>query len=686
MKQLDFKLFAIPVSNKLAELRKKVKEGKGYFVQADIPKEEFWNLYLNSYPSEVNGIFRERKHYDGNYDRAFVNGVGRLIYLDKETLERDTIWNIKVEGYYQDVANVLDSCLFESGIFGLWLPTEPVYGSKPNVDNHDTNIVWDHFYFKNNNPCTDVGTKQGVFQASVSVFKRGLNEFKLDQVETVLDLCEANNIYRGAEHISTLKQLIKDINHVQNTALNDNSDDFYYVETLKRGYGVRVRNTSIGTLLTDLAEGRPLEQAVKAFEDKVAPHNYKRTTALITPKMVQLATKKLEELGLRGAITRRPAFLNDIPKEEFFFVSENKPLINDSLDLLADVVNKSVKLNNLTEIPLVQFLTETLNPNVTRTEILFEPKHRHHLMCLSTDSEETKGLLAWDNPFAWTYAGGVADAIKERVKEAGGKIDARIRFSLAWHNADDLDLHLRFQKDNYLNRRVYYRNRNGFNFTLDTDMNSCGAKISSEPVFPVENIFSDAKILHDGEYTLLVNNYMKVERNPAKEGFTIQVEIDGEVREFTHAEPLNHKDTVSVMSFNVVDGVIGELAYNKHAFQEGSSIQETWGTKAGTFVDVNAITLSPNHWGNNNKGAKHLLMFMDGCKPEEPFRPFFNEQLHPSLNEHRKVFEVLGSKSLIEPQEGQLSGLGFNTGDGTLSFTVRLTHANGSVRDYLVKF
>ena len=57
----------------------------------------------------------------------------------------------------------------------------------------------------------------------------------------------------------------------------------------------RIRNTAIGTLLTDLSDGTPLEIAVKAFEAKVAPTNYKRTTALITPGMVKEAMKTIAE-------------------------------------------------------------------------------------------------------------------------------------------------------------------------------------------------------------------------------------------------------------------------------------------------------------------------------------------------------------------------------------------------------
>ena len=58
----------------------------------------------------------------------------------------------------------------------------------------------------------------------------------------------------------------------------------------------------IGTLLVDLASGVDLEAAVRSFESKVAPANYKRPTALITQSMIDSALEKLSELGLEDAV------------------------------------------------------------------------------------------------------------------------------------------------------------------------------------------------------------------------------------------------------------------------------------------------------------------------------------------------------------------------------------------------
>ena len=51
---------------------------------------------------------------------------------------------------------------------------------------------------------------------------------------------------------------------------------------------------------------------------------------------------------------------------------------------------------------------------------------------------------------------------------------------------------------------------------------------------------------------------------------------------------------------------------------------------------------------------------LDKCKSPISIRSFHSENLIPELANHRKVLEVLGNTTMIEPTNKQLSGLGFN--------------------------
>ena len=70
---------------------------------------------------------------------------------------------------------------------------------------------------------------------------------------------------------------------------------------------------------------------------------------------------------------------------------------------------------------------------------------------------------------------------------------------------------------------------------------------------------------------------------------------------------------------------------------------------------------SPNYWGDNAVGNKHVFFILKDAKNNEDTRGFYNEFLHPRLESHRKVFEIIGEKTKCKPSEEQLSGLGFSS-------------------------
>ena len=73
------------------------------------------------------------------------------------------------------------------------------------------------------------------------------------------------------------------------------------------------------------------------------------------------------------------------------------------------------------------------------------------------------------------------------------------------------------------------------------------------------------------------------------------------------------------------------------------------------------IMNSPNHWDGQTTGNKHYFFMLEGCKQEGGARGFYNEFLTDDLRDHRKVFEVLGSKMKTPESDDQLSGVGFSS-------------------------
>lgn len=86
---------------------------------------------------------------------------------------------------------------------------------------------------------------------------------------------------------------------------------------------------------------------------------------------------------------------------------------------------------------------------------------------------------------------------------------------------------------------------------------------------------------------------------------------------------------------------------------------------------------SPNYWDDNAVGNKHWLFMLDGCKNDEDTRGVYNEFLRSDLDQHRKVFEVLGNRTKCPVVDDQLSGLGFSSTKND-TVTAQVTTANGT--------
>ena len=280
-------------------------------------------------------------------------------------------------------------------------------------------------------------------------------------------------------------------------------------------------------------------------------------------------------------------------------------------------------------------------------------------------------IMKWDNNFTWSYNGNVTDSMKELVKSFGGKVEGRMRFSIMWNdqndNPDDLDAHCHTPSG-----EVYFGNRRVGNLHLDVD-------ITSPSGVAVENIIHNSNTLKPGTYKYSVHNYAS---RGATSGFKAELEIDGNVFEYTYPKPLGQSEYIQVVTVNV--DFNGNVSFDHHLTNEQSS-KSIYNISTNQFTKVNSIMLSPNHWCSTAPtGNKHFMFILDGCQTKDTVRGFYNEFLSNDLTPHRKVFEVLASKMQVQPNTEQLAGIGFSS-TAPNDLVVKLTDSS-STRMYKIKF
>jgi hypothetical protein len=626
--------------------------GAGELYTVDLYGDLLWQHYLSSFPEGTNPQFRERTEHDCNCCKSFVRRIAGVV---DENM--NTVWDeacADAPHPYNLVAQAMREAVLGSQISDVFRVPEAGYGAQTTRSTHEGELeVWHHFH-TGEIPGRFLDTSQrGQHATNVAAFERALVELQPGALDQVLELIDANSLYRGTEH----RKAVEAVRSAQ-LRFEEAEDKRLFLWTRANQHLAHFRGSAIGVLVQDLSEGKDLERAVKTFEKRVAPQNYKRTSAPATPGMVKQAMKTIEELGLLSAIPRRFAVIEDVGVNDVLWVDgQVRPLMKGGMEEFADMIMAHAEkvrghngdVSRAKAMSVDDFMSKIL-PEAKSLDLLFQGQHMSNLMSLTAPVDpEPRQLFAWGNDFAWSYVGDIADSsIRERVKKAGGQVTGvQLRCSLSWYNTDDLDIHVRGPGGHI----HFSRKRGTCGGQLDVDMN-------------VRNLVRDAvenvvwRKVPDGVYKVSVHNY--THRESRDVGFVVEVENAGGLQHFAYDNEVRNGQEVPVATLHMRQGLIETLEVHSGIQRRGLS-QDKWGLTTEDYVKVNAVTLSPNHWHGQAQGNKHTFFVLEGCANDEPCRGIYNEFLHPRLTQHRRVFELIGAKTKCQPTDGQLSGLGFSS-------------------------
>lgn len=637
---MEFKTFAAAVNTAFKTLVAADKGDKNLFV-VDVSGDELYEAYQNAFPEGSNPVFRERRDHDCSTCRQFVKNIGGVVAITGDKLV--SIWDVKLDDdVYAVVAARMSAFVKSKAIKAPFFVTEPQYGSATTVSGGE---IWNHFeavvpryYILKHNTPNVVGERRTDFE----VFTRSMETISAEAIDVVSELIDQNSIYMGQSFKATVDALKK--HRRAYFAVAEDRRALYAWQVAKPQ--TRYRNTVIGTLLVDISEGVDLESAVAKYEAKTAPTNYKRSTALVTDRMIADAKKTVEQLGIEDAFHRRYACREDIAVNNVLFVdgAVRPAMIGGVFDgVKATKKSKAPEFGKTEKIGVADFIEKVL-PRAESVEVFVKSELANSFVSLIAPVHaDAPPLFKWDNGFSWSYAGELTDGIKERVKKAGGKVDGDVRVSLSWYNGDDLDLSVRWG-----HQTVYFGTRRAFGATLDVDMNAGGATNSKDPV---ENIYwNRVADMPNGRFNIVVHNFRK--RSNSNLGFVVEVEVCGKLWSKA-VDAIEDRAYVEIGSIVVNNGVVEVVGLTP-----GGVAGEKWGVATESWVPVDMIMRSPNYWDGQAIGNEHVFFMLKGCVNPDDTRGFYNEFLRSDLNAHRKVFEVLGGTLKARYTENQLSGIG----------------------------
>ena len=659
---MEFRVIKTGLENHLNQM---TKENMHLFV-VDLDKDELWNLYLDSIPEEDNQIFRVRREYDCSCCRHFIKSIGNVDSIKDGIVS--SIWDFETEDpKWNKVVSILSEFVKSKLVKDVYISKVKNIGTNYNMEQTDDGklIKWEHFYYELperfvfNNTFSTIDTEIGNHRDIRNVFKRSLDELSMCAVDTVMDLINQGSLYKGDEyrHILQSFRLLKK----EYDKLDEKAKELYAWEksVVTETSVAKIRNTALGTLLIDVSANVDLEEAVRKYEVVTAPANYKRSKPIFTKKMLEDAKKTITELGYLDSLERRYANADDITVNNILFSNKDvSPRIQGAASLFdeleRDAKSSPKKFDRVEEISIDKFVKDVL-PTASEVEAYVENKHiKNFVSLIAPVNKDSKSMFKWNNNFSWAYTGNVTDSmVKENVKNAGGKVDGVLRFSIQWNDLDDWD-------ENDLDAHCVEPDGNEIYYSSKTSRVS-GGQLDIDIINPennkaaVENItWQNTSRMREGKYIFLVHCFTY---RGGRSGFRAEIEFDGQIYSFDYRIPLKQNEKVVVAEVTFKNG--------KFTIEEklpsNCSNKEVWGIKTNDFTPVTVICNSPNYW-DEQIGNKHWFFMLKDCinseLPNAYYNEFLNSELYP---QHRKVMEALSSKAHVLETDDQLSGIGFSS-------------------------
>lgn len=666
----------------------------GKLFRVALTGDQVWELYLKSFPPELDPIFRDPSStsHNCNHCKNFIRRYGNIVAID-ENNNILTMFDVQCEEEYRATVSALVLAIIGSPITEVFFETFAELNSLPYESCSKSNAVFKLGIDKNIKRYTaDEAAKYGVvkadeirtfdhlhiflpkefvdttgssvesimgnFRDAKNVFQRGMEEISLDTLKLVKDLIVQGSLLNGDAHLFKIEQIIPFKEAFDTLPIADRSN-WCWKTSYKLPFA-KFRNELIGVLCSELSEGMELNKACQAWNKRVDPVNYMKATAPITKKQIAEAQEFVESNGYVESFNRRMATIDDIKVSEILHSNVGKGDIK-SVSIFDGVKptstrHKRSEFEGIEEVTIDKFMADIL-PGCTGIEAFLKNAHEANMVSLTTaNDKDSKPIFKWPNNYSWTFNGNLAgkSEIKEAVKSQGGKVDGVLRFSMMWseNNQDNSDLDAHCLEPN--GHLIYFSEKisrfSGGNLDIDITQPLSHKRYNKEVV---ENIaFPSLSRMKDGVYKFMVHQF----RDEASKGFKAEIEFEGELYSYEFNRPLNCKETIAIAEVTLKDG---EFTI-KHLLPESASSKEVYGLETNQFHKVNLVCLSPNHWNGNKVGNKHYFFMLDGCKSSTSIRSFHNENLIPELLNHRKVMEVLGSTNHISSTDKQLSGLGFN--------------------------
>jgi len=309
----------------------------GKLFRSSLTGQQVWDIYLKGFKKDP--IFRDPNSsiHNCNLCNNFLRRYGNIVAIDSDFTIM-TIFDVEINDEYANSARLLkealqnapiqdvffetfdalkslayESCTKSNTTFKLGVDKNVKRYTKEEAEKYGVVLpneirTFEHLHLFLPKAFVHMGDKSieaimAEYRDAKNVFQRALSEIPIDTLQLVKDLINQGSLLDGQTHLHKIDAMItKKLLYDELSPIE--RDNWIWINSYNFQFA-KFKNELIGVLCSELAEGKELNAACQAWNKRVDPINYMKTTAPITKKQIEEAKTFVEDNGYTESFNRR---------------------------------------------------------------------------------------------------------------------------------------------------------------------------------------------------------------------------------------------------------------------------------------------------------------------------------------------------------------------------------------------
>jgi len=356
---------------------------------------ELFAAYLDTFPTD------QRQYHTCNACRHFVERFGALVTIDESGMTAPAIWHEDdAPELYKPAVRAMAKLVRRAKVTGVHRSSLATWGQP-------VTGIWHHMSVTP--PASMVHRTGGVLDAGqVMAEKRedfknvavALGEFKPEHVAQAVTLLKTDALYRSEKVLGAAEWLARLHAARAEAKGKDARDNVLWLAVALAPAGFcHPRSSMIGTLLEDIAAGKPYDDVARSFKAKMHPLQYQRPQAAPSAGNIAQAEEIVAKMGIATALRRRFARLEEV---EAIWRPQPPAAAPKAGGVFADLLPKGAAPASSMAQPAITITWDkfrrTVLPDAREMELLVSHGPMNFTALVTAADPDAAPILQWDSP------------------------------------------------------------------------------------------------------------------------------------------------------------------------------------------------------------------------------------------------------------------------------------------------